>query len=384
MGTDPEAGVTIGAARPTVRVLHLRDSPWVDGPGRTILETAARIDRARVNYHVGAFVSDPTGPHPLVDALTTRGLSVHPIEDRGGIGSDVVGRVIDLLDRLQIDVLHTSEFRSNVLGLLCARSRSVRLVSTAHGWITNDLRGHAYTLVDRALLRRFDRVILVSHAMRRRLPRWWVPDGRVRVLHNALMTDSYGQAVLDVPRSAPDTSGPLRILNVGRLSPEKGQALLLEAVASLSEEFPRLQLCFAGTGPLEALLKRLAADLGIADRVHFLGYVADMPLLYSTVDLVVQSSLTEGLPNVMLEVAYLGVPVIATDVGGTREVIEHGVSGWLVKPGSTEEITSGLRRFLAAPGEFLSMARAGRRRVTQEFSFPARTEAQMRIYEELA
>ena len=386
MGTDPEAGVTVGAtpARSTVRVLHLRDSPWVDGPGRTILETAARIDRARVDYHVGAFVSDPTGPHPLVDALTTRRLPVHPIEDRGGIGSDLVGRVVGLLDRLQIDVLHTSEFRSNVLALLCARSRPVRLVSTAHGWITNDLRGHAYALVDRALLRRFDRVILVSHAMRRRLPRWWVPDGRVRVLHNALMTDSYGQAVLDVPRSAPDTSGPLRILNVGRLSPEKGQALLLEAVASLSEEFPRLQLCFAGTGPLEALLKRLAADLGIADRVHFLGYVADMPALYSSVDLVVQSSLTEGLPNVMLEVAYLGVPVIATDVGGTGEVIEHGVSGWLVKRGSAAEITGGLRRFLAAPAEFVSMARAGRRRVAQEFSFPARTEAQTRIYEELA
>ena len=297
---------------------------------------------------------------------------------------DQGGRVVSLLDRYQIDVLHTSEFRSNVLGLLCARSRPVRLVSTAHGWITNDLRGHAYTLVDRALLKRFDRVILVSHAMRRRLPRWWVPDERVRVLHNALMTESYGNAVLDVPRSAPDPSGPVRILNVGRLSPEKGQALLLEAVASLSEEFPGLQVSFAGTGPLEVPLKRLAAELGIADRVHFLGYVADMPLLYSTVDLVVQSSLTEGLPNVMLEVAYLGVPVVATDVGGTGEVIEHGVSGWLVRRGSTEEIASGLRRFLAAPGEFLAMARAGRRRVAQEFSFPARTEAQMRIYEELA
>ena len=386
MGTDPEACVTVGAAaaRSAVRVLHLRDSPWVDGPGRTILETAARIDRARVDYHVGAFVSDPAGPHPMVDAMTGRGLPVHPIEDRGGVGSDLVGRVVSLLDRYQIDVLHTSEFRSNVLGLLCARSRPVRLVSTAHGWITNDLRGHAYTLVDRALLKRFDRVILVSHAMRRRLPRWWVPDERVRVLHNALMTESYGNAVLDVPRSAPDPSGPVRILNVGRLSPEKGQALLLEAVASLSEEFPGLQVSFAGTGPLEVSLKRLATELGIADRVHFLGYVADMPLLYSTVDLVVQSSLTEGLPNVMLEVAYLGVPVVATDVGGTGEVIEHGVSGWLVRRGSTEEIASGLRRFLAAPGEFLAMARAGRRRVAQEFTFPARTEAQMRIYEELA
>lgn len=367
-----------------VRVLHLRDSPWVDGPGRTILETATRIDRSRVDYHVGTFVSNPDHSHPLVDALNHRGLPVHPIEDRGGVGPDLVRRVVELLDRLEIDVLHTSEFRSNVLGLLCRRQRPVRLVSTAHGWITNDLRGHLYTLADRALLRRFDRVILVSHAMRRRLARWWVPDERVRVVHNALMTESYGQDVADVLRAVVRPDGPIRLLNVGRLSPEKGQALLLEVVAALSRDFPRLQLSFAGTGPLEVPLMRLAADLGIAGRVEFLGYVADMPSLYARASLVVQSSFTEGLPNVMLEAAYLGVPVVATDVGGTREVIEHGVSGWLVKPRSRPALAAGLRRYLESPAEFVAMAQAGRTRVEQQFTFARRTDAQMRVYEELA
>jgi glycosyltransferase involved in cell wall biosynthesis len=363
-------------------VLHLRDSPWVDGPGRTILETATRIDRSRVDYHVGAFVSNPADQHPLVDALNQRGLPAHPIEDRGGVGSELVRRIVQLLDRLEIDVLHTSEFRSNVLGVLCSRKRPVRLVSTAHGWITNDLRGHAYTLADRMLLRRFDRVILVSHAMRRRLPRWWVPDERVRVVHNALMTDSYGQAVLEAPRRAPDPRGPVRLLNVGRLSPEKGQPLLLEAVAALSKDFPGLHLSFAGTGPLEAPLMRLATELGLANRVDFLGYVADMPALYARTDLVVQSSFTEGLPNVMLEVAYLGVPVVATDVGGTREVIEHGVSGWLVEPRSRESLELGLRRYLESPNSFVEMALTGRPRVTREFSFANRTEKQTQLYEE--
>ena len=109
-----------GGSRP-IRVLHLRDSPWVDGPGRTILETATRIDRTRIDYHVGAFVSKPGEPHPLVVALEQRGLPVHPIEDRGGVGPDMVSTVVDLIDRLGIDILHTSEFRSNVLALLSRR-----------------------------------------------------------------------------------------------------------------------------------------------------------------------------------------------------------------------------------------------------------------------
>lgn len=372
-----------GGARP-IRVLHLRDSPWVDGPGRTILETATRIDRARVDYHVGAFVVDPGATHPLVDRLRARGLPVHPIPDRGGVGREMVDRLLKLIDELQVDVLHTSEFRSNVLALWCRRRRrGLRIVSTAHGWITNDLRGRVYCLADRVLLRRFDRVILVSHAMRRRLPAWWVADRKVRVLHNALTTESYGREVLDATRRTADSKGEVRLLNVGRLSPEKGQILLLRAFAALSKEYPGLRLWFAGTGPVEERLAQEARRLGVAQSVQFLGYVADMPVLYAQVDLVVQSSFTEGLPNVMLEAAYLGVPVVATDVGGTGEVIEHGVSGLLIAPRSQGALEDGIRLFLRSTHQFTAMARAGRRRIEQHYSMDARTEHQMRIYREL-
>jgi glycosyltransferase involved in cell wall biosynthesis len=376
---------SVQAGSRPIRVLHLRDSPWVDGPGRTILETATGIDRARADYHVGAFVADPGATHPLVEALRARGLPVHPIADRGGVGREMVDGLLELIDALQVDVLHTSEFRSNVLALLCRRRRrGLRIVSTAHGWIANDLRGRVYCLADRVLLQRFDRVILVSHAMRRRLPAWWVADRRVCVLHNALVTESYGHQMLDTPRRLIDPRGAVRLLNVGRLSPEKGQALLLQAVARLLPDYPGLVVWFAGTGPLRGDLEAEAQRVGLDARVRFLGYVADMPTLYADVDLVVQSSLTEGLPNVMLEVAYLGVPVVATDVGGTAEVIEHGVSGWLVRPGSVQALEDGLRAFLREPAVHVAMAARGRQRIESEFEFGHRTERQMRLYEEVA
>jgi glycosyltransferase involved in cell wall biosynthesis len=372
----------VTAKRP-IRVLHLRDSPWVDGPGRTLLETATRIDRTRIDYHVGAFVSDAGKPHPLVEALTARGLPVHRIPDRPGVGAEIVEAVTGLLDKLDIDVLHTSEFRANVLALKCRGKRPLRLVSTAHGWIGNTAKTKLYTILDRVILRRFDRVILVSHGMRRRLPAWWLPDRRVRILHNALMTESYGKALLDAPRNPPEPGGRISLLKVGRLSPEKGQLLLLEAIAQLAPQYPGLRLAFAGIGPLEAELRRKAAELGIAGRVDFLGYITDMPPVYAKTDLVVQSSFTEGLPNVMLEVAYLGVPVVATDVGGTREVIENNVSGLLIPPRSLPALVSGIRSYLENPGHFIEMAKAGRRKIETDFTFPARTEAQMRVYEDL-
>ncbi len=366
-----------------IRVLHLRDSPWVDGPGRTILETAARIDRKRVDYVIAPLVQDDGATHPLVVAARERGVLVIPIQDTGPL-APLVERVTGLVDRLDIEILHSSEFRTNLVALRCRRRRpALKLVSTTHGWIANDARGRLKTLLDRVLLRRFDRVILVSRAMRRRLPRWWVPEARVQVIHNALMLDSYGRGAPASARSIPRSGGPVALLAAGRLSAEKGLDLLLRALAEVSREYPNLRLTIAGTGPKEPALRRLGDELGLTEKVRYIGYVADMPSLYAESDLVVQSSLTEGLPNVMLEAAYLGVPVVATDVGGTREVIEHGVSGWLVPAGSAAALAAGVRRYLQDSAAFIAMAAKGRRHVEEHFSIDSRTQKQISLYEEL-
>jgi glycosyltransferase involved in cell wall biosynthesis len=369
-------------ARP-IRVLHLRDSPWVDGPARTILETAAHIDRHRVDYHVGVLVGDANGNHELATALRARGLPVHAITDRPGIDRAVIADMVRLMEDLEIDVLHSSEFRSNVLTLLATRGRRVKRVSTVHGWIANDGKGRAYRLIDKALLRSFDRVIFVSHKTRSLVPRLWVSDARARVLHNGLMLDSYGADVVNARRPVRDLSRGASLVNIGRLSPEKGQDLLLRAVAALADDHPELRLTFAGVGPSEPDLRALAAQLGIAARVEFIGYVSDMPPLYARTDLVVQSSLTEGLPNVILEAAYLRVPMVATAVGGTAEVVEHGSSAWLIPPGSVDALVDGIRRFLRAPADFAAMGERAHARIREHFSFEARTRKLEELYEAL-
>jgi glycosyltransferase involved in cell wall biosynthesis len=355
----------------------------VDGPGRTILETAARIDRTRIDYHVGVLVGSADGKHQLVEALDARGVPVHHLTDRPGIDKAVVADIVRLMEALDIDVLHSSEFRSNVLSLLAARARRVKRVATVHGWIANDPKGRIYRLVDKALLRTFDKVVLVSHATRKLVPRWWLPDSRVQVLHNGLMLDSYGAEVVTAARPVRDVSRGASLINIGRLSPEKGQPLLLQAVAALAREYPQLRLTFAGIGPLEQSLRDQAQALGIADRVTFLGYVADMPRVYADTDLVVQSSLTEGLPNVILEAAYLRVPILATAVGGTAEVVEHGRSAWLIRPGSAALLEQGLRQFMRAPQKFAEMAAVAHERIRTHFSFEARTRKLIGLYESL-
>ncbi len=366
-----------------IRVLHLRDSPWIDGPGRTIFDTATHLDPARIEYHVGAFIpADRKDEHPLVNSLRAAGASVRQLTDRGGLDQELVAQIVALIDELKIDVLHTSEFRSNVMGLLARRQRPVKLVATVHGWIANDLRGRVYRTIDKMLLRSFDAAIFVSEATRRLIPRWWLPAGRTQVLHNGLVLEKYGRETVSAPRRPLDPDN-ITLLNVGRLSPEKGQDLLLQAIAPLAARHRGLHLKFAGTGPEEQRLRALAQSLGIGDRVHFLGYIHDMPALYADVDLLVQSSLTEGLPNVIVEAAYLRVPMVATRVGGTAEVIRHGESGWLIEAGDVDAIRSGIETFLGRTEEFVAMAERASRRIVEGFSISVRTQRLSEFYERI-
>ena len=367
-----------------IRVLHLRDSPWVDGPGRTIIESGRHFDRCRIDYHIGIFVGSAEQEHPMAAVATMHALSVHKIVDRGGVDLNAVMQIVALVDRLRIQVLHTSDFRSRMYGLLVhLRRPHLTLVTTVHGWIANTRRRRLVRFLDKVLLRHSRIVVMVSDATRSLVPRWWLPQGRVAVLRNAIVIEEYG---VTAGTSTSRNEGPrssTRILNVGRLSEEKGQDLLIRAVADLAGQYEGLELLIAGRGPCEGALRELAGRLGLNDRVHFLGYVEDMPALYAEVDLVVQSSLTEGLPNVILEAAHLGLPIIATDVGGTREVIEHGTTGWLIAPGSVPPIADALRSFMERRDEFVGMASRARDRIEQEFSFAVRTTRMMRIYEGL-
>lgn len=372
---------TVSASRP-IRVLHLRDSPWVDGPGRTILESGKRFDAQRVDYTVAVLVESADGEHPMVAEGRKRDMSVIEIVDRGGLDLSVVARLVTLVDEMGIDVLHASDLRSSIYCLLTRwRRRKLLLIRTAHGWIANSYRRRVMRQLDKMLLRYFDHVTLVSYAMRELVPRWWLPDERVSVIHNALPLDSYGRGQRERVRTLPDPSKRVTILNVGRLSPEKGQALLLRAVARLVPEFPGLELKLAGIGGLEDELRSLADELGISAHVRLLGYVQNMADFYLESDLVIQSSLTEGLPNVILEAAFLGVPIIATDVGGTREVIPDASCGRLVDAGSVDAIVSALRDYLRDPVAFLEMTHRARRRILSEFSFDERIRRMTELYE---
>jgi glycosyltransferase involved in cell wall biosynthesis len=167
---------------------------------------------------------------------------------------------------------------------------------------------------------------------------------------------------------------------VGRLSPEKDVETLVRAVPLIIREHPGFHLEIAGSGPCLLTLGRLAQELRISDRIHFLGEIQDIPALLASASLFVLPSLTEGISLTLLEAMARGLPVVATNVGGTPEVVVHGETGLLVPMKSPVDLAAAILRICRDPERGRQMGRAGRRRVELNFDVRRMVAAYETLY----
>jgi glycosyltransferase involved in cell wall biosynthesis len=249
-------------------------------------------------------------------------------------------------------VSHTRFFLSSLLALACARSASRPLLHVEHGSDYVQLNGRltrlaarVYDLVlGRLLLRRADGVVAISHAAAEFVER--LAGREVPVVHRGMWLDRLDGVSADEQVLAWAAGRPIAMF-VGRLIDGKGVADLLRAFAAAHAV--QGVMCIVGDGPRRADWEGLAERLGISERVLFLGYLPEEEAwrVIRASDVVVNPSYTEGLPTSVLEAALMSRAVLATDVGGTPEIVTAGEGALLVKPRNIDSLRAGLERLLA-------------------------------------
>ncbi|CUQ67390.1 glycosyltransferase [Candidatus Nitrospira inopinata] len=369
-----------------VLVLHLRDTYEIGGPGKTILETFRAIDQCRFQLHLGVFLKrGEAQDSPFIKEAKHIGMPVHFIIGDHQYDPRMIVKVNEVVRSEKIDIVHAHEVKSDVIAYLASRLQPIPIVTTLHGWIGNSPKGRMFIALDKRIVRGFDRVIAVSRQIERDLLEAGVPESKIRLLHNAIVVEKYrrtgARGVLQEVVGRPVES-PV-IASVGRLSLEKGHADLIDALALVKKAGHKVSLVLIGDGPERQSLVRQIEKLGLQDCVHLPGYVQTPQRLLEEVDLMVLPSHTEGLPNAALEALLMEVPVLATRVGGTPEVITDGETGRLVAPRSPSELADGILEFLASPESWKQMARRGKKMVETHFDFRARTRKLEAIYEEM-
>jgi glycosyltransferase involved in cell wall biosynthesis len=298
--------------------------------------------------------------------------------------------LVQHLGRLQADILLCHGYKADLVGRKAARRAGIPVVAVSRGWTWESLKVRLYEALDRLVLRSMDRVVCVSEAQAARVRRAGTPSARVLVIHNAVRAERFGkpdpgykQKLEALFPDLPAGSSSRIILAAGRLSPEKGFSVLLEAARQLVVGDPSIRFVLFGEGKLRNALERQAAAWGLTSRLVLPGFRADLDRFLPVADVVVQSSFTEGLPNLVLEACAAGVPVVATAVGGTPEILEDGVSGYLVAPGDPATLATRIQELLSSEQQCQTMGDRGRRRILEQFSFGRQSLEYQRLFDDL-
>ena len=301
--------------------------------------------------------------------LKERGIPFHCIRNlQRSVGPfqavKAVLEIRQLLREVRPDIVSTHSTSAGVLGRIAARSLGIPALFTAHGW--GFTKGHPWSqrlvfwLVEWVTAPLASRIITVCDSDFRAAERSCLTrKERLVAIPNA-MPD-----IQDSLRARPEKSPP-RIVMVARMAEQKDHSTLLRALAQLSDLDWQLEL--VGDGPLLPGLKELAASLGIASRIRFAGYRTDVAERLADGQIFVLASNWEGFPRSILEAMRAGLPVIASDVGGVRESVREGETGFVVPRGNVDVLRDRLRVLIVSPMQRNQMGAAGRASYERRFS----------------
>ena len=367
-----------------MRIAHLTSSTFYGGPERQMCELA----KALTPDDETAFLSFAEGGRcqPFLRQVRKQGFEAIALKADTPYFRAAVAELTAELNRLETDVLCCHGYKANLLGRVAARRRGIPVIAVSRGWTGECLKVKVYETLDRIHLRCMDHVVCVSEAQAKKVRRTGVAADRLSVIHNAVDLERF---------TSPDARyrqklernfrhiKPIIVGAIGRLSPEKGFDIFLNAAALVREKDPNIGFVLYGAGPCKDKLAAQIKALALSSSFVLGGFRADLDRFLPFFDLLVLPSYTEGLPNVVLEAFAAGVPVVATAVGGTPELITDAANGYLVAPGNAEMLAEKILQAVASPEHAHELGRQGREVVEQQFAFAEQAARYRQLFAQL-
>ena len=371
------------------RILQLVDSFDEGGSERQALQLTRLLhDSHRYQVSLACLKADGI-LRSQVEELELGEISCYPMTSFYDANALVqLRRFVHDLRRSKIDVLHTHDFYTNIFGMVAGRLAGVP-VRIASRRETSGMRSRAQQQAQRTAYALAHQIVANCEAVQRKLVEEGVGKDKITVIHNGFDPNRI------VPAQASTKDDALAALGiqcsakrfvtiVANMRHEvKDYPMFLRAAERVSRALPDVGFLLAGEGELKASLKIYATELGIADKTVFLGRVENIATLLSVADVCVLSSKAEGFSNSILEYMAAGCPVVATDVGGAREAIVEGETGYLVASGDDLMMAQLIISLFEKPEEAQRLSENGRRVVGQKFSIEAQLRNTEVLYERL-
>ncbi|MEM9366469.1 MAG: glycosyltransferase [Planctomycetota bacterium] len=362
-----------------LHVVHVSFGLDIGGLEKLLVEFASATDRNRTRL---SFVSlGDSGP--IAEDIRRLDLPVICLHRGSGFRPSLVPDLASIFKKLQADVVHTHDPRPLIYGALAAKWAGVgKVVHTQHGRVFGETARQRWLC--RQVVKHVDHFACVSNDIAILAKERGVPGEKLHVVHNGIRGERFRHSEARSWHDGDgfDAFGAQRrdnLVCVARLSPEKGVDTLIAAASLLIDDIPNFRLQIAGDGPCRAEVQSQIERLGLDDHVELLGQTDRVPDLLSGARLFVLPSNSEGVSLTLLEAMYAGVPVVATDVGGTPEVISHNGNGVLVPAKDPRAMARAIVELWNDPSKCRDLTREGYRVASDEFSI----DRMLRRYDDL-
>jgi glycosyltransferase involved in cell wall biosynthesis len=361
-------------------IVHLTSSRFFGGPERQMLELASSLPPPYQTIFLSFYEGGRC--NLFLHEAHRRGFAGAPLRNDTPFLRAAVRELVRTLRRLGVRVLCCHGYKADLLGALAARRAGVPALAVSRGWTGEDWKVRLYEAVDRLALRWADAVVCVSQGQARKILDAGIRPEKVSVIPNAIRLGRFAVPPPDSRRRLEELfpKRPRWIVGAaGRLSPEKGFDVLVEAARRVVLEEPAAGFVVFGEGALRDELSRHVARCGLTESFVLSGFRKDLDALTPSLDVLAITSHSEGLPNVLLEAQAAAVPAVCTAVGGIPEVVSDGRNGYLIPDGDAAAAGEKILALLRSEERRKEMGRHGREVVSAHFSF----EAQAKQYQEL-
>jgi len=351
-----------------IRVLIFTNSVRIGGSERQAVELIKRVDPARFEIIVACFQKDG----PLLNELPLAISQLHEFPLVGFFHPSTAGhafRFIRLLKRAHIQVIQCFDFYSNLFAIPLARLCGVPVILASR----RDEANMRTSYQRRAELWSYGfatGVVANAEAIKEQLVRRdKVSSEKVWVIHNGFDLDRVDRHGGQPSEGSIPPSQGLRIAVVANLRPEKGHLVFLDAAQRLTKSNPQARFLIVGEGVMRERIETRVRECGLTEQVQLSGEVKDIPALLRSLDIAVLPSLkNEGFPNAVMEAMAASVPVVATDTGGTSELVIDGLTGFMIQPGDAAALGDRIGRLCGDAEMRRKMGEAGRRRIVDHFT----------------
>lgn len=365
-----------------MRVLHIIDSGGMYGAEVMLLNLVTEQIKQGLEPIIASIGNK--GCREKAIEVEARKRDIPVVTFRMRPGPNILGawRMIKYARSHKCDLIHSHGYKGNILiGYIPKSIRKIPLITTVHGWTstgTTFSRMRLYEWLDSLTLPKIDAVVFVNKGMLTH-PRLTNKEKiNLHVVNNGISTESTDLYPCNELNLKPGKD--LKIIAVGRLSPEKGFDILLKALALVVREGHEISLALFGDGGGRSQFENMVSELDLQENVILPGFIGDVAATFSCFDLLVMSSFTEGLPITLLEAMRAKIPVIASKVGGIPNVIQDGVSGVLVEPGNVAELAAAIVQFVRFKDQGRQFAKQSELLFRQQYTAGKMADSYKKLY----